>query len=139
MGKTAILDYDAGNQTSVERAVRHLGFEGQVTRDPRAIRKAERVIFPGVGAAAASMENLRQLELDGELRAAVEEGKPVLGICIGCQVIFGESEEDDSEPTKLPRALPGRCENHRRFAYQSRKFPYRARPGAEKPGPFASP
>jgi len=51
----------------------------------------------------------------------------------------GESEEDDSEPTKLPRALPGRCENHRRFAYQSRKFPYRARPGAEKPGPFASP
>jgi imidazole glycerol-phosphate synthase subunit HisH len=94
MARTAILDYEAGNLTSVERAVRHLGFDGEVTRDPRAIRSAERVIFPGVGAAGASMENLLRLGLEEEVRRAVSSGKPVLGICIGCQVVFERSDED---------------------------------------------
>ena len=94
MGTTAILDYDAGNLTSVLRAVRHLGFEAEVTREPRAIREAERVIFPGVGAAGAAMDSLRYLGLHDELRDAIESGRPVLGICIGCQVVFERSEED---------------------------------------------
>jgi len=94
MGTTAILDYEAGNLTSVERAVRHLGFDGRITRDPRAIRDADRVIFPGVGAAGSAMDSLRRLALDGELRRAVESGRPVLGICIGCQIVFDRSEEN---------------------------------------------
>jgi len=106
MGKVAILDYDAGNLTSVERAVRHLGFDGQVTRDRRVIRDAERVIFPGVGAAGAAMESLRRLGLDEELRNAVGSGRPVLGICIGCQVIFQSSEEDGG--TNCLGLLPGK-------------------------------
>jgi glutamine amidotransferase len=104
--QVAILDYDAGNLTSVERAVRHLGFEGRVTRDPEVIRAAERVIFPGVGAAGASMENLCRLGLADELRRALLLGKPVLGICIACQVIFEESDEDGGTPCL--GLLPGR-------------------------------
>jgi glutamine amidotransferase len=106
MAKVAILDYEAGNQTSVERAVRHLGFECEVTRSSQVIRSAARVIFPGVGAARASMENLERMGLDEELRRALREGKPVLGICIGCQVIFDESAEDDGTPCL--GLLPGR-------------------------------
>ena len=108
MAGVAILDYEAGNQTSVERAVRHLGFDGQITRNPAEIRAAERVIFPGVGAAGACMENLKRLGLDEELRRAVSQEKPVLGICIGSQVIFDESEEDGG--TAGLGILPGRVE-----------------------------
>jgi glutamine amidotransferase len=122
MGTTAILDYEAGNLTSVERAVRHLGFEGRVTRDPRAIRGAERVIFPGVGAAAAAMESLRRLGLDEELRRAVESGRPVLGICIGCQVIFERSEEDGGTPCL--GLLPGRVVRFRFPAGEGPKVPH---------------
>ncbi|MBN1443834.1 MAG: imidazole glycerol phosphate synthase subunit HisH [Planctomycetes bacterium] len=90
----AILDYDAGNLTSVALAVRHLGREPRITRDPDVARRAERIIFPGVGAARSSMENLARLGLDAALAEAFSEGKPILGICIGCQVIFSRSEED---------------------------------------------
>jgi len=91
----AVLDYDAGNLASVACAVRHLGHEPEITRDPDVIRAAERVIFPGVGAAGASMDSLRHLGLDEALREAHSAGKPILGICIGCQVAFSRSEEDD--------------------------------------------
>jgi glutamine amidotransferase len=94
MAKTAILDYDAGNLTSVERAVCRLGIDAVVTRDRAVIRDAERVIFPGVGAARACMESLDRLGLSEEIRRAVAAGKPVLGICIGCQVAFSHSDED---------------------------------------------
>jgi len=113
MGITAILDYDAGNLTSVERAVRHLGSEGRVTRDPQVIRDAERVIFPGVGAARSAMESLRRLGLDEELHRAVRSGRPVLGICIGCQIIFEGSEEDGGTPCL--GLLPGKVV---RFRFQ---------------------
>jgi imidazole glycerol-phosphate synthase subunit HisH len=121
MGTTAILDYDAGNLTSVERAVRFLGFDGRVTRDPAAVRDAERVIFPGVGAARASMDSIRRLGLEEELRRAVERGCPVLGICIGCQVIFEESEEDGG--TACLGLLPGRVV----------RFPFDAASGVKVP------
>ena len=101
----AILDYEAGNLTSVERAVRHLGFPCQVTRDAGIIASAERLIFPGVGAAGQAMDALRALGLEGALRQAVAQAKPVLGICLGCQVIMEASEENDATCLGL---LPGR-------------------------------
>ena len=90
----AVLDYDAGNLASVACAVRHLGHEPEITRDPDVVRSAERVIFPGVGAAGSSMESREKLGLAAALRDAHSAGKPILGICIGCQVVFSSSEED---------------------------------------------
>ena len=90
----AVLDYDAGNLTSVALAVRHVGYKPLVTRDPEKVRAAERIIFPGVGAAKASMESLNSLGLAEALKDAYRAGKPILGICIGCQVIFSRSDED---------------------------------------------
>ena len=90
----AIIDYEAGNLTSVERAVRHLGGDCKITQDLEEIARADRLIFPGVGAAGASMSNLRRLGLDKAIKNAVAKGKPVLGICVGCQIIFDKSEED---------------------------------------------
>ena len=107
----AIVDYRAGNLTSVLRAVRHLGHDAEITDDPERIRAAERVIFPGVGAAGKTMENLNQLGLADVLRRDVyAAGKPLLGICIGIQVVFEYSEENDTPCLGL---LPGRVE---RFA-----------------------
>lgn len=101
----AIVDYRAGNLTSVLRAVRHLGHEAEITDDAGKIRAAERVIFPGVGAAGETMENLRRLGLDAVLREGVfRAGKPMLGICIGVQIIFERSEENDAQCLGL---LPG--------------------------------
>ncbi|KIX12221.1 imidazole glycerol phosphate synthase subunit HisH [Dethiosulfatarculus sandiegensis] len=101
----AIVDYKAGNLTSVERAVRHLGASCRITDDPGEVDRAERIIFPGVGAAAASMENLHRLGLDKALGRAVHQGKPVLGICVGCQIIFEHSEEGQTPCLGL---IPGK-------------------------------
>ncbi len=92
----AIVDYGAGNLASVERAVRYLGYEGLVTAHPKDVAAAERVIFPGVGAAGATMHALRERHLDEALARAAAE-KPLLGICIGIQVIFHHSEENDAD------------------------------------------
>jgi glutamine amidotransferase len=101
----AIVDYRAGNLTSVLRAVNHLGHEAEITDDPEKIRSAERVIFPGVGAAGETMSNLRRLGLDRVLKEDVfRAGKPMLGICIGVQIIFECSEENDATCLGL---LPG--------------------------------
>jgi len=101
----AILDYDAGNLTSVERAVRKLGYACLVTPDPKAAMSAERVIFPGVGAAGSAMEVIRARGLDSALRDAVASGKPVLGICLGCQVVLEASDENAASCLGL---LPGK-------------------------------
>ena len=93
----AIIDYRAGNLPSVLCAVEHLGYEAAITDDVDVIRSAERVIFPGVGAAGSTMENLRQLGFDTLLRDEIfPSGTPMLGICIGVQIIFETSEEDDA-------------------------------------------
>jgi len=101
----AIIDYKAGNLTSVARAVNHLGFPCAVTHDITAIRRAQRIIFPGVGAAGAAMASLKQLGLDEVLTEQAAVGKPILGICIGCQVIMNHSEENDTLCLGL---VPGR-------------------------------
>jgi len=92
----AIIDYDAGNLTSVARAVSHIGFESVVTNDIEKISQAERIIFPGVGAAGSAMESLKRLGLDAVIRKISEEGKPVLGICLGTQIIMEYSEENNN-------------------------------------------
>lgn len=94
----AIVDYRAGNLTSVGRALEHLGHAFEITNRAERIRAAERVILPGVGAAGATMENLRALGLDRVLREEVcGAGKPFLGICIGIQVLLERSEENGAE------------------------------------------
>ena len=100
----AIIDYEAGNLTSVARALTHLGYENQITSDPEAIVAAERVIFPGVGAAKATMETLQRRGLNEVLIDFYRTGKPMLGICIGIQILFEHSEEEDAECLGL---LPG--------------------------------
>lgn len=102
----AIIDYEAGNLTSVALAVKHLGYEGLVTRDPAVVDGAERVIFPGQGAAGSAMANLRRLGLEAPLRRAIADGRPVLGICIAHQLIFDHSAEDGG--VECLGLLPGR-------------------------------
>ena len=106
----AIVDYKAGNLTSVRNAFAALGVEAQVTRDPAVIRAAERVVFPGVGAAGSAMANLRALGLEEAVRGAATSGRPFLGICLGMQILFEHSEEDGGVDTL--GILPGRV---RRF------------------------
>lgn len=101
-----IVDYKAGNLTSVKRALDHLGIPNQVSADPERVRKAERVIFPGVGAAGAAMSVLQERGLDGALKETFRKGTPILGICIGCQIILTRSEEGDTSCLDL---LPGEC------------------------------
>jgi glutamine amidotransferase len=80
--------------TSVLRALRHLGAEAEITADVARVAAADKVIFPGVGAAASCMAKLRERGLDEALRAVVDAGTPVLGICVGMQLLFEHSEED---------------------------------------------
>lgn len=90
----AIIDYKAGNLTSVKLALETLGREAEVTSSPERILSAERVVFPGVGAAGAAMRALEALGLIQAVRAVVAGGKPLLGICLGTQIILERSEED---------------------------------------------
>ena len=93
----AIIDYDAGNLTSVARALTHLGYKSQITSAIEEILAADRVIFPGVGAAKATMQTLQKRGLNQVLIDFYRTGKPMLGICIGIQILFEHSEEEDAE------------------------------------------
>ncbi len=95
----AIVDYKAGNLTSVKNAFDALGVETVVTRDPAVIASADRVVFPGVGAAASAMANLKELGLVDAVKAAAGSGRPFLGICLGMQILFEHSEEDGGVDT----------------------------------------
>jgi len=92
-----IIDYEAGNLTSVARALHHLGIACQVSSDAAVLRRATRIIFPGVGAAGEAMANLRATGMDRLLAECIASGRPVLGICLGTQIIFERSEENDAE------------------------------------------
>lgn len=93
----AIIDYRAGNLRSVELAVKKLGFPCRVTHSREEISGSDRVIFPGVGAAGKAMADLGQLGLDEVLRHEFETHKPILGICLGAQIILEVSEENDAQ------------------------------------------
>ena len=102
----AVIDYDAGNIRSVEHALAALKLPATVTRDPDVIRKADKVILPGVGAFGDAMEKLNAYGLTGVIREVVAEGKPFLGICLGLQLMFEESEE--SPGVRGLSLLPGK-------------------------------
>lgn len=90
---TAIIDYDAGNIKSVEKALLALGETACVTRDPNVILSADRVILPGVGAFGDAMEKIRSYGLEEVIRQAVADKIPFLGICLGLQLMFEKSDE----------------------------------------------
>lgn len=91
-----IVDYNAGNLRSVQRACAAVGTEAVITQDADAVANAERIIFPGVGAAFSAMKTLNQTGLADALKAAFAKGTPILGICLGTQVILSHSEEGDT-------------------------------------------
>ncbi|MFC1494123.1 imidazole glycerol phosphate synthase subunit HisH [Thermodesulfobacteriota bacterium] len=93
----AIIDYKAGNLTSVKRALDFLGQDSVITSDYSTIVGAERVIFPGVGAAGKAVADLKNQKLDLALKEAVNDRKPVLGICLGIQIIMDKSIENNTE------------------------------------------
>ena len=96
--RVAIIDYQAGNLTSVQRALTHLGHASEITADPAVIAVADKVIFPGVGAAGSCMANLRAAHLDHALAQVIAAQKPLLCICVGMQLLFASSEEDGGVP-----------------------------------------
>jgi len=89
----ALLDYGAGNVRSVHKALETAGAEVELARDPEPLGRAEKIVLPGVGAFGDCMAGLRRAGLVDGLLAAVEQGKPLLGICVGMQVLFHEGEE----------------------------------------------
>lgn len=88
-----IIDYDAGNIRSVEKALSYLGEKTVVSRDPDILKSVDKVILPGVGSFGQAMENLHRYELVPVIQDMVKEGKPFLGICLGLQLLFESSEE----------------------------------------------
>lgn len=103
----AILDYEAGNLTSVKRALDHLAIPCAITADRAVIAASQGLIFPGVGAAGSAMANLRRSGLMGIMAEEIGRGKPMLGICLGCQILLDYSPENDTTTLGL---LPGRCD-----------------------------
>jgi glutamine amidotransferase len=89
----ALVDYGSGNVHSVAKALRHVGAEVVLTADPRRIADADRLVLPGVGAFADCASGVRERGLVEPLRAYAASGRPFLGICVGMQLLFGESEE----------------------------------------------
>ena len=92
-----IVDYNAGNIKSVERSLVALGIEYKISKNPSDLSDVDRVIFPGVGEAAFAMDQLQKSGFDSFLKDFAASGKPLLGICLGSQVIFDYSEEGDTQ------------------------------------------
>jgi imidazole glycerol-phosphate synthase subunit HisH len=101
-----IVDYNAGNTTSVQRALEHLSIPCEIASDPGKIAYADKIIFPGVGHADSAIKTLHERKLDFALKVAFEKGTPILGICLGTQIILSTSAE-----THLPclNLIPGTC------------------------------
>jgi len=93
MRAIAIIDYGMGNLRSVQKGLERVGFAAEVTRDPQRIADAAGVVLPGVGAFGACMDNLRTYGLVDTVRHVIAQGTPFLGICLGMQLLFEESEE----------------------------------------------
>ena len=102
----AIIDYDAGNLKSVEKALQHLGEDCKITRDAEEILNADKVILPGVGAFGDAMEKLERFGLVEVIKKVVEKNTPFLGICLGLQLMFESS--DETPGVKGLGILPGK-------------------------------
>jgi glutamine amidotransferase len=108
--KIGIVDYKAGNLRSVETALKHLGADFRILDTPEELGRMDKLIFPGVGEAGAAMKVLHESGLGDALKKFYASGKPLLGICIGCQIILDYSEEGETDCLGI---VPGRC---RRFS-----------------------
>jgi len=115
-----IVDYDAGNLHSVRRACHEVGLNAQICADPEQLKHADRVIFPGVGAAGSAMQSLRKRGIDEALQQIIAAGHPVLGICLGLQISLDYSEENDTQTLGL---IAGQVRRFR-FDQQSLKIPH---------------
>ncbi len=100
-----IIEYGAGNIRSVLRACTEVGIHAIITNDPAEVTQAEKIIFPGVGAAASAMKYLKKTGLDEAIRNAYETGIPILGICLGAQIVLEKSEEGNQKCLGL---VPGK-------------------------------
>jgi glutamine amidotransferase len=115
-----IIDYGAGNIGSVQRACGEMGIKSVITANPADLKDAERIIFPGVGAAPTAMENVTRTGLAAALKEAYAEGIPILGICIGAQIVLDRSEEGD---TPCLGIIPGTTVRFK-FQDKSLKIPH---------------
>jgi glutamine amidotransferase len=97
--RVAVVDYDMGNRRSVEKALAHVGADAEITRNHARLYAADALVLPGVGAFPVGMANLERFGLDSVIREHVAAGKPLLGICLGMQLLFESSTEmRDSTP-----------------------------------------
>ncbi len=112
-----IIDYKAGNLTSVQLAFESIGQQVKITDKPEDVLCAKKIVFPGVGAAQSAMDNLKNLKLIDPIRKVIADGVPFLGICIGMQLLFESSEEDGG--TKCLGILPGQV---KKFISPDRSF-----------------
>lgn len=103
----AIIDYDAGNIMSVVKAFKYLGCDCVLSRDKEVLLSADKLVLPGVGCFKDAVDNLQKYDLIPVIKECVDAGKPFLGICLGMQLLFDESEE--SPGVKGLSLLPGRC------------------------------
>ncbi len=95
--RVAVVDYGAGNLVSIDQALRTVGADPIVARDPESVAGVDLLLVPGVGAAAPAMERLRAIGLDDTIRDWIAAGRPFLGICLGLQLLFDGSDEDGAE------------------------------------------
>lgn len=105
-----IVDYQAGNVESVQRACGAVGIRAQISADPEAIRRADRVIFPGVGTAETAVSILEETGIKSALLEFAALEKPLLGICLGAQILLDHTEEGDRSCLGL---IPGQCQRFR--------------------------
>lgn len=129
----ALIDYDAGNILSVQKAIEHLGEKAVLTRDPKILRSADKVILPGVGAFGDAMEKIRGYNLEEVIKETADSGKPFLGVCLGLQIMFDESEEAPGVkglsvlPGKIKKIPTGEFKKIPHMGWNSLTFPKRGR------------
>ena len=120
MGPSVIIvDYEAGNLRSVQRACEAVGLSAEISADPEVVRRADRLIFPGVGTAETAMATLARLGLDEALMSFFQSGRPLLGICLGLQVLLDYTEEGGRDCLGI---IPGQCKRFQ-FAESDLKVP----------------
>jgi glutamine amidotransferase len=120
----AIINYNAGNITSVARALQNIGQEFVITDDTKKLDAASHVIFPGVGAAGEAMAYLREKKLDAWLKKWLSTGKPLMGICLGTQIVLCYSEENKTECIGLVSGSTKRFTNKLTSGGQALKIPH---------------
>ena len=114
-----IVDYNAGNVRSVQRACQHVGMDASISADPDEVRAADKLVFPGVGSAVSAVDTLAERGLDEAIVDFYKSGKPLLGICLGLQITLEHTEEGSKDCLGL---VPGACERFE-FADRSLKVP----------------